>query len=402
MAILQECPLCKRKQKLKNKTCSGCECDLKKGRKSNNVKYYISYYLPNGKQRREMVGFSLSDAKAADGKRKGQKKENRLFDIKEDSTMTFNEMAKWYTNLETVKRLATHNRIKIVLENFNKSFGDMPVCSIQPVDIENYQIKREEAERAPATIDMEISIVKTMVNKAFDNDKIDGHPVKVFRTIRRKLKKGSNVRKRILTLDEYTDLCDVSPKHLKAAIITGFNTGMRLGEIRHVQWAHIDEHKAFIRLPAAITKEKRDKTIPINHHVKAVLETLPRAIKHNNVFTYRGVPIIHKNGLKNAFRSACEKAEIVYGRDKENGLIFHDIRRSTKTHMMKAGVGKTYRDLLLGHTLTGMDIHYMAPSDQDLKKAMDIFTTYIDENLKNSDRNSDQKEKGLTRIDVSP
>lgn len=180
MAILQECPLCKRKQKLKNKTCSGCECDLKKGRKSNNVKYYISYYLPNGKQRREMVGFSLSDAKAADGKRKGQKKENRLFDIKEDSTMTFNEMAKWYTNLETVKRLATHNRIKIVLENFNKSFGDMPVCSIQPVDIENYQIKREEAERAPATIDMEISIVKTMVNKAFDNDKIDGHPVKVL------------------------------------------------------------------------------------------------------------------------------------------------------------------------------------------------------------------------------
>jgi len=109
--------------------------------------------------------------------------------------------------------------------------GNSTLKEIKPVDIENYQVRREQQGRAPATIDTEVKIVQTTVTKAFDNDKIDGHALKTFRKVKRKLKKGSNARKRILTIEEYLKLKANSPFHLKTMIEIAYNTGMRAGEI---------------------------------------------------------------------------------------------------------------------------------------------------------------------------
>ena len=78
------------------------------------------------------------------------------------------------------------------------------------------------------------------------------------------LKKGSNARKRTIEPKEYINLIDKSPSHLKPFIVIAYNTGMRKGELRKLQWSHIDKAKGFIRLPAEITKEGKDKNIPIN------------------------------------------------------------------------------------------------------------------------------------------
>ena len=39
----------------------------------------------------------------------------------------------------------------------------------------------------------------------------------------------------------------------------------------------------------------------------------------------------------------------------------HDFRRTVKTNMLEAGVDKTYRELILGHSMEGMDRHYIKP-----------------------------------------
>ena len=75
MALLCECPACHKKQGAKNKLCS-CGEELDKAKRSGRVKYWISYYLTNGKNRREQIGYSLEEAQAADGKRKAKKWEN--------------------------------------------------------------------------------------------------------------------------------------------------------------------------------------------------------------------------------------------------------------------------------------------------------------------------------------
>jgi integrase len=352
--------------------------------------------MPDGTQRRESVGvfedldaYSITDAKNALAKRAVQKKERRIFDMLPESLITFKELAKWYLDLKTVKKLASFGDIKGVLDNFNKEFGNWIVDTVKPVDIENYQLKRQEQGRAAATIDKDISIVKTMIIKAFDNDKVDGRALKVFRSVKRKLRKGANARKRLVSFGEYLRLIDISQPHLKAAIVIAFNTGMRAGEIRKLKWSYIDRKKGFIRLPAKITKEKKDKNIPINQHVKKVLSSLPRALKHDFVITYEGMPITTPGGLKRSFKTACKDAKIPCGQKVENGIIFHDIRRTVKTNMAAAGLDKAYRDVILGHSMQGMDVHYLVPTEDTLKREMARYTQWIDSQLANASANVD-------------
>jgi integrase len=396
MAILAQCPVCRKKQSTPRKVCV-CGHNLDKAKRSKKVKFWIDYRLPGGQQRRELIGISIEEARDAEGKRRAQKRENRIFDILVDSKITFKELTSWYLSLESVKKLASYNRVKLAINNFNDIFGSKQTNSIKPVDIENYQTKREKDGRSAATIDMEVKLVQTAVSKAFDNDIINGQALRAFRKVKRKLKKGSNARKRILTVDEYLKLKANSPSHLKAMIDIAYNTGMRAGEIRTLRWSYIDKERKFIQLPAKAVKESKAKTIPINHHVRTVLDGLPRALHHDFVITFRGKPIKQKDGYKRSFGTACKKADIPCGRKTPNGITFHDLRRSVKTNMLSAGVSKVYCDLILGHSLQGMDAHYIVPDDDTLKQAMERYTNWLDNKIANSlanvDQNVDHEEK---------
>jgi integrase len=148
----------------------------------------------------------------------------------------------------------------------------------------------------------------------------------------------------------------------------------------------------FIKLPKEVTKEGKPKHIPMNHHVKDVFDSVPRALNHPYVITYRGSRIAHKDGLKKSFKTACKNAKIPQGRKTPNGIIFHDIRRTVKTNMLAAGVDKVHRDLILGHSLQGMDVHYMAPDGGTLKEAMGKYTRWLDDQIANVDQSVDQTE----------
>jgi integrase len=389
MALLAECPRCHKKQAVKNRQCA-CGEDLVKAKRGQRVRYWVNYRLPNGKQRREAAGYSIEEARAAEGKRKAQKVENPgILERVPAERMTFNELADWYLDLSMVKKLASFNRVKIGLAKFNQVLGDRIVGNLKPLDLEEYQAKRKEEGRAAATIDMEISLVKTMVTKAFDNDMVAGSTVKIFRKVKRQLKRGSNARRQTLRVADYLRLLQVAPPHLKTMLILAYNTGMRLGELRALQWKHIDRKTGFIRLPAGLTKEGKAKVIPINHHVIDALDQLPLSI-HGFVITYQGQPITSEGGCKKAFKTACERAIINRGRDVEGGLIFHDIRRTVKTSMVNAGIDQVHRDLILGHSLNGMDIFYMAPAEDDLAAAMARYTHWLDDQIANVDQTVDQ------------
>lgn len=392
MATLAECPICHRKQSVRNKLCK-CGADLEKlKRQKEKVKYWIDYRIPGGKPRREPVGYSIEEARDANGKRRVQKRENRIFDMLPESNMTFEDLKEWYLELKSVQKLKSYRRVESALANFVKEFGNRIIGTLKPVELENYQEKRAGKGAAPATIDMEISITKTMITKAFDNDMVDGRILKTFRSVKRTLKHGSNARKRTVGIDEYQRLTEKAAQHLRPIIITAFNTGMRMGEILDLKWSQVARKEGVIRLPAESVKEKKDKTIPINHHVETVLRDTPRALMHNNVFTYRGNSI-QECGIKKSFKTACKEAKVPHGRKTENGITFHDIRRTVKTNMLKAGIDKAYRDTIVGHSLKGMDVHYIAPDESDLKRAMDKYTEWLDGQIANVDQTLDQNEK---------
>ena len=115
MSIFAQCPLCRKKQSVKNKLCT-CGENLDRAKKSERVQYWLDYYMPNGKRKRELVGKSIEDAQAAEGNKLRQKKENRFFDILPENKMTFSELATWYFKLEKVKALASYSILKIYMQ----------------------------------------------------------------------------------------------------------------------------------------------------------------------------------------------------------------------------------------------------------------------------------------------
>jgi len=235
MAVLAECPVCRRKQSVRTKLCR-CGENLDKAKRSERVRFWISYRFPGGKQKREYVGFSIEEAKDADGKRRSQKRENRIFDIKPEAKMTFNELTKWYLDLESVKRLARYPILTFNLKSFNAVFGDTVVNQLKPVDLENYQAKRKVEGYADSYVDQHIAMARAMINKAFDNDLVSGDTIRVFKKVKRLLKGDSNARDRILSREEFDRLMGKMPSHTKGILATGYLTGMRRSEVLNLTW----------------------------------------------------------------------------------------------------------------------------------------------------------------------
>ena len=229
MAILARCPACNRRQSIKNKKCK-CGEDLDKAKRSKRVAYFVIYRLPDGKQKWQSVdaiedldGYSIDDARAAEAKRKVQKKENRVMDMLPESKLTFEDLSDWYLDLSSVKKLASYDRVCQCFKMFNSVFGDWLLNDIKQTDLEEYQLKRLKKGRANATVDMEIKIVQTAVTKAFDNDKIDGHCLKAFRKTKRLLETGANARKILITIEQYLKLLEAASNHYKAVLIIALN-----------------------------------------------------------------------------------------------------------------------------------------------------------------------------------
>ena len=117
------------------------------------------------------MGTSIQEAKDADGKRKVQKREGRIFDMVPDAKVTFLDLAEWYLKLEKTMSLSSFKSVKVYLGKFNREFGNMILGDIKVTDLENLQEKRKREGLAPKTIDHEIETAKRVIWKAFRDDK---------------------------------------------------------------------------------------------------------------------------------------------------------------------------------------------------------------------------------------
>ena len=399
MAILIECPGCHRKQARANKICK-CGEDLDRAKQSKRLHYWLFYRL-GGKQKWELVydqetgepTSSLQYAKDAEGKRRSQKRENRIFDIKLDTTMTFNELTEWYLNLEKLKALSSYWLIKLSLKKFNSVFGDTIISKVKSSDLENYQAKRKREGLADATIDHEIGKAKSMINKAFENDMISGATLKSFKVVKKLLKRNANARDRILTAQEYEALFKNASRHLQGILATAYYTGMREGEILNLTWDKLDLKSRVIKLEATDTKDREPRVIPIGDELHEVLNAIPRPIHNLHVFLYKGKPI---KDLRTALRKACKAAQIPYGRFLKGAFVFHDLRHTFNTNMRKAGVPESVIMNITGHSTREMFDRYNSIDADDTREAIGQLSSYFQKCFQSAYKTAQNDKKGFT------
>jgi len=380
MAVQAQCPLCKKRQSLRNKICS-CGENLDKSKRSKRAKYWVAYRLPGGKQKTEYIGTSLDDAKDVDAERRSQRAKGNL---PYKSRITFDQLRKWYVSLEKVKALASYRQVCTGLRRFCSVYGGDQVNQLKQVNLENLQMKRKAEGFADATVDDEVGQVRTMVTKAFDNDLVGGEPLKAFKRTKKLLKRNANARDRVLSLKEYQRLYDAAAVHLKPIIATAYYTGMRRGEILGLTWGHVDLAKGFIHLEADETKDNESRDIPICEDLMIILQRLPRALHLPNVFLYmKFVKKYNKTiqrpvkDIQRAMREACKEAGIVWGKNVKDGFIFHDLRHTFNTNMRKAGVFESVIMSITGHSTRQMFDRYDTIDKVDKVNGMEKLRYFL-------------------------
>ncbi len=251
--------------------------------------------------------------------------------------------------------------------------------------MENYQIRRLKDGKAPATVDHEIKKMKTAIIKAFDDGIVAGEVLRVFKKCKPTLKKGSDVRDRILSVGEFEAIMGHLPGHTKPIFAMGYFTGMRRSEILNLEWNMVNLKNRSIKLPAELTKDKEARTIPISDRLHAILKAVPRAIHDNHVFLYKGRPVAH---IRTGLRRACKKAGVEYGRFVKGGFIFHDLRHTFNTNMRKAGVAESVIMAMTGHSTRAMFDRYNKVDLDDTRQAVDQMEVF----LASVDQSVDQKQ----------
>ena len=372
MAILAECPFCHRKQSLKNKKCS-CGADLDKLKKAQKIKYHVQYRMPNGKQKRESVGVSIEKAKETNEKRKGQVREGDISSIPKPK-LTFKQLTEWILGLENIKAKKYYATLEYNLNSFCAVFGDTVASRIKPFDLENYQAARKSQGLSDSYIDQEIGAAKNVINRAYDNDLVSLDTVRAFQKVKKLLKRNANARDMIITRNQLKNIIKNISPYAKPIVAMAYYTGMRREEILSLTWDKVDMKGGVIRLEAKDTKDNEPRTIPICDELHKMIKRIPRSIHTPYVFLYHGQRV---RDIRTAFRNACAKAGIPYGRNSQGGITFHDLRHTFNTNMRRSGVPESVIMEITGHATREMFDRYNTIDLEDVREAITRMEDFL-------------------------
>jgi integrase len=354
MAILIECPECKKRNSQKAKK---CKCGFALAKFSGRV-YWIDYLNIEGERKRERIGTSKEAAEQRLREVLKARSEGRYIEKSPDVTTHFKTLAAWYLNLPEVKAKRSYDRDRHSVKFLLPHFGERLLKDINPAYVEAYRHKRlaepsrQGGTTKPATVNREIACLKTIYNKAQKNRKAECNPVQGV-----KARKENNERDRILNPEEYVCLLAHCPGHLKPIVKVAYYTGMRRGEILGLTWGQVDLKEGFITLTHRDTKTNEGRLVPLNQELLQMFKALPQGLPHVQVFTRGGKPV---RSIRESFTLACRKSGI------EN-LTFHDLRHTAINNWRLQGHDYFRIMAATGHKTMTVFKRYNTVSKEELK-----------------------------------
>jgi integrase len=250
------------------------------------------------------------------------------------------------------KKSAEHDKAR--MSRLKQTFGGRAVGEIGAQEVEQLRRPGKEAlssqcEPAPGPPEGHIQFNRAM---RAEPPKSDRNPVRGV-----KLLKENNERVRVLTDAEEGRLLAALPDYLHPLIVVALHTGMRRGELAHVEWEHVDFHTRTL----VVTKSKsgEGRRVPMNRVVVETLQVLRKARKafRGLVFTSPQGEFLHNFGR--AWTETVKNAKIT-------DLRFHDLRHTAASRMVMGGVDLYTVKEILGHKTLVMTQRYshLSPAHQ--------------------------------------
>jgi integrase len=239
--------------------------------------------------------------------------------------------------------------------------GDIPVDALTRHDIEAFREvhRRVRTEKltdrtgrekvvhrgGPVGVNRCLLRLRAFYNWAIANEHVATTPFKRGSvSVIRMFKEAE--RERRLEPGEEERLFKACGPHLRALVTAALETCCRVSELLKLQWKHVRFDLNEIRLPAANTKARRPRILPISTGLRALLEMR----RHDAAGREHGRDAFVLGNLvgepvasvDTAWRAACRRAGIV-------GLHFHDLRREGGSRLLEGGVPEHYVQRFLDH-----------------------------------------------------
>jgi integrase len=234
------------------------------------------------------------------------------------------------------KRLRSLDWRKGVLErHVYPTLGARPIAEIQRSEIVRLLDKIEDRS-GPTMADRTLAVVRKIMNwHASRSDDFRSPIVKgMART-----KPSERARERVLTDDELRKIWAINNGVFGSFIRFLLLTGARRNEASEMKWNEIDGGDW--TLPAARNKTKVDLVRPLS---KLAQSMLPKS-DGDFIFSTDGKTPI--SGFSK-FKQGLDKASGV------NGYTLHDLRRTARSLMSRAGVPTDHAERCLGHVIGGV------------------------------------------------
>jgi integrase len=252
---------------------------------------------------------------------------------------TFQAIAEAFFRRDGAKLRTARNWRRYLERLVYPSLGQRPIEGIRRSDITRLLDGIEDAN-GPAAADTMLAVVRRIMN--WHAARSDDYRSPIVRGMTR-WKTSEHARDRVLNDDELRAIWHsaegVYGGYLKFILLTaarpGEAAGMRIGELDGSAWT----------LPAGRNKTKRDLTRPLSAAAKEVLAKTPRIARSDYVFSATG------SRLGGGSR---RKQEI----DRASGVVgwrLHDLRRTARSLMARAGVLDRHAEACLGHTIKGVE-----------------------------------------------
>jgi integrase len=248
----------------------------------------------------------------------------------------------------------------VINANLRPFFGHLRACTLTTEKLKEYRRKRLSEGRTEATCNRELSILRTALNLGRKCT-----PPKVLNLPYFPMVAEMNSRQGFLTDEQYALLRDSLPDYLRPLFVTGYFTGVRLGELLAIEWDQVDWEQEFITLQADETKSGHTRAVPIfdGDMRDWLIWSRENAQECSRVFHRNGTPIKEFRG---AWKAACQLAKVP-------DLKFHDLRRTAVRNMRRIGVSQVVRMRITGHRTDSMERRYNIVDIEDIKSAKELM-----------------------------
>jgi integrase len=259
-----------------------------------------------------------------------------------------------------------------------------------------YELRRSDVARTLDKVADERGLVmadKTLawLRKAFNwyagkDDKFNSPIVKGMARTRPR----ERARTRVLSDDELRIIWPLLAEAgtFGAMLKTLLLTAQRRDEVATMIWKEIDKDGTWT-IPAERYKTKRPNHVPLSNAALAVIEAQPKFDACDYVFPSRSqTPFSGFGKSKAAFDKAVQKAlqgaaEVGTKIEPLLNWTLHDLRRTAKTLMVRAGVRPDISERVLGHVIAGVEGTYDRHSYADEKRdALEKLAAMIERILK--------------------